>query len=597
MSASRRRVAVAALVALSVVAAAVGGGVHLGRLLDARGAGTAWSVLAGFASPDLSAETLSRIARLSLESLFIGLLGTALAALGGITLALLSARVPQLPDPPGRSVALRLAGESIRLCIRFALGVGRSIPDIVWAFLFVRLLGLGPGPGVLAIAVSTGGIMGKLFAELAEAVDPGPVHALRRAGAGRFAVLLHGVLPQVGRQFVAYGLYRLECSIRSASILGIVGAGGLGAEIELSIRYFQFDKLAVALLAVLAFVIALEAVSALLRRRRIRWTLATVALGSLAAAAYLDIPWSQLWRSSAPPLVLTGGLHEVMETARRALPLLGQTVAMAWCATIAAAAVAFVMAPLASREVAVRSFLVNPPRPGGIAGAARRLSFAAARTALQICRAMPELTLALLFVLWVGPGPTAGVLAMAVHTAGALGRLYSDIYEEVERGPVAALESSGASRLAVWIHGVLPQVSPRVLAFTLYRFEVNVRMTAIVGFAGAGGIGDAIHTAISLFHVADLAVLLGVMVVAVTALDWAGDRARHRILMGRFGVTREHRGRRRPTRLSGYRVNPLDRRNGQRNGDDHAEERSHADGRGDPGQRDAVVRLLGAGED
>ena len=449
------------------------------------------------------------------------------------------------------------------------LGVGRSIPDIVWAFLFVRLLGLGPGPAVLAIAVSAGGIIGKLFAELAEAVDPGPVHALRRAGAGRLAVLVHGVLPQVQRQFVAYGLYRMECSIRSASILGVVGAGGLGTEIAISVRYFQFDKLATALLAVLALVIALESVSALLRRRRIRWTLASVALGSIGAAAYLEIPWAQLWRSSAPPVAIAFNIREAMETAGRALPLLWQTLAMAWCATIAAAVIAFLLAPLASREVAVRSFLVDPPRPFGIAGAARRLAFAAARTVLQVCRAMPELTLALLFVLWVGPGPTAGVLAMAVHTAGALGRLYSDIYEEVERGPVAALEASGAPRLALWIHGVLPQVSPRILAFTLYRFEVNVRMTAIVGFAGAGGIGDAIHTAISLFHLADLVVLLAVMVLAVTALDWAGDRARHRILMRRYG----------------------------RNGDDHVQVRSHADERGDPGQRDAVVRLLGAGED
>ncbi len=595
MTTPRRRVAVASLVGLSLVVAAGVSDVHVERVLDARGASSAWSVLAGFASPDLSADFLSRIARLSLESLFIGLLGTALAALTGTSLALMSVRVPLLPDPPGRSIALRLAGEGIRFCVRFVLGVGRSIPDIVWAFLFVRLLGLGPGPAVLAIAVSTGGIIGKLFAELAEAVDPGPVHALRRAGAGRLAVLVHGVLPQVQRQFVAYGLYRLECSIRSASILGVVGAGGLGSEIALSVRYQEYDKLATALLAVLAFVIALEAASAFLRRRRIRWTLAAVALGSLAAVAYLDIPWSQQWRSASPPAaVALGGMSEAIDTARRALPLLAQTVAMAWCATIAAAAVAFLMAPLASREVAVRSFLVDPPRPGGIAAVPRRLAFAATRAAFQLSRAMPELTLALLFVLWVGPGATAGVLAMAVHTAGALGRLYGDIYEEVERGPVAALEASGASRLAVWVHAVLPQVSARVLAFTLYRFEVNVRMTVIVGFVGAGGIGDAIHTAISLFHTADLVVLLAVMLLAVTALDWAGDRARHRILMGRFGVRGGPRVRR-PTRLTSYRVNPVDHR--RQNGDDHVQEQSHANRRGDPGQRDAVVRLLGAGED
>jgi phosphonate transport system permease protein len=158
-----------------------------------------------------------------------------------------------------------------------------------------------------------------------------------------------------------------------------------------------------------------------------------------------------------------------------------------------------------------------------------------ARLVLQVCRAMPELTLALVFVVWVGPGPFAGVLAVGLHTVGVLGRLYTDVYEEVEPGPVGALESTGASRFGIWIYGVVPQVSARILAFTLYRFEVNVRVTAMVGFVGAGGIGDAIHTAISLFHTADLILLLAVILGVVTLMDAAGDRLRFRILTARFG--------------------------------------------------------------
>jgi phosphonate transport system permease protein len=588
----KRRIAIAALVGISLAAAARASGLHLGRLLEPGGAASAWGVVSAFASPDLSADFLARIARLSLESLFIGVLGTALAALVGVTLALVAARVPDLPDPPGGGAIVRVAGGGVRFCVRFVLGVLRAIPDIVWAFLFVRLLGLGPGPAVLAIAVSSGGSIGKLFAELAEAVDPGPVHALRRTGAGRLGVLLYGVLPQVQRQFVAYALFRLECSIRSASILGVVGAGGLGTEIALSVRYFEYDRLATALIAVLVFVIGLEAVSARLRRMRIRWTLVTAALGSVAALAYLDIPWSDLWRASAVAAQMAiGTAADAIDVARDALPRALETVAMAWCATIAAAAIAFLLAPLASRPLTVGSYLPDPPRPRGLARGARWLGLAAARGGFQICRAMPELTLALLFVVWVGPGATAGALAIALHTVGVFGRLYGDIYEEVEPGPAAALEATGASRLGVWAYGVLPQVLPRILAFTLYRFEVNVRMTAIVGFVGAGGIGDAIHTAISLFHVADLVVLLAVILGLVTALDWIGDRARHRILTGRFGA-RSVRRWRKPTRLANYRVDPL-----ESGGDDDAHDETRAGRHPAPDRRDAVVRLLGAGED
>lgn len=543
--ATRRRFLVFVLVVLSVVLTAHIGDVRIGALFDAQGSASAWALVTGLASPDLSGDFLLHIARLSLESLLIGVLGTALAVVIGFSLAMLGTRVPHLPDPPGGSRITTLAGEAVRTAVRFVLGLFRTIPDIVWAYLFVRLVGLGPGPAVLAIGVATGGIIGKLFAELAESADPEPIHALRRAGTGRFGVLLYGVLPQVQRQWVGYALFRLECSIRSASILGVVGAGGLGSEIALSVRYFQYDKLATALLAVLGFVAAIEAFSAFLRRRRIRWTLWSAAIGTVVAVLYLDIPWSEIWSSAlVPDSVVLGASSEVGPFIRRALGLTLETVAMAWCATVAAAVIAFAIAPLAAGTLTVGSHLRDSPLAGGPGRLLRWFVFAGCRLVLQVCRAMPELTLALLFILWVGPGPFAGVLAIALHTVGVLGRLYTDVYEEVERRPVGALESTGASRFGVWVYGVVPQVAPRILAFTLYRFEVNVRATAMVGFVGAGGIGDAIHTAISLFHFGDLFLLLGVILAVVTALDWLGDRLRFRLLTARFGPRERRRGRR-----------------------------------------------------
>jgi hypothetical protein len=125
-------------------------------------------------------------------------------------------------------------------------------------------------------------------------------------------------------------------------------------------------------------------------------------------------------------------------------------------------------------------------------------------------------------------------MAICIHTIGVLARLYSDIYEDVEPGSVSALENAGASRFGVWLYGIFPQSAPRMLTFTLYRFEVNVRATAMVGFVGAGGIGDSIDTSISLFHGKDLLMLLAVLFGLVVTLDFFGDRVRQHILTRRF---------------------------------------------------------------
>lgn len=349
-----------------------------------------------------------------------------------------------------------------------------------------------------------------------------------------WAVFVYGVFPLVRAQWIGYALFRLECAIRSASILGVVGAGGLGYEIDLSIRYFQFDKLATTLLAVLAYVVALEVASGFLRKRKARWTCGLFALGALFGVAWLDIPWGDLFGASAltQTWAFVSGFANpnlsgdfVWSAAKLALA----TVAMAWCATVAAAAIAMVLAPMAARTFTVTGFLPHPPgrRRVSIPGA---IVFGVARLTLQITRAFPELVWALIFVVWVGPGPTAGVLAVTVHTIGILGRLYGEVLEDLDPEQARALESAGAARPARFIYGALPQAAPRLLAFTLFRFEVNIRLTAMVGFVGAGGLGDALHTAISLFHMRDLATLIGVLLATVLVIDHLGDRARARLL-------------------------------------------------------------------
>ncbi|MFM2347130.1 MAG: hypothetical protein RL654_1883 [Pseudomonadota bacterium] len=524
---------------LIVLAVLLSGGIALpltgaqpSKLFDADGLKNAADILSGLARPDFSAEFLARVLELSLESLLIGVLGTVMATALGTLLALVAIRVPDLDDPPQRRPAWQrgltaLLRQGARLLLNFC----RSVPEIVWAYLFVQLLGLGPGAAVLAIMLTVGGNIGKLYAELAEALEPGAIRALRATGASRGAVLLHAVLPQVRRAWTGYALFCLECNIRIGSILGVVGAGGLGSEIALSLRYYQYDKLATTLLAVLVFVVALEALGARLRRGPLPRTLALAGLGTAAALWRLEIPWADLWSGSSSVALLSfDHLAPDAVFVRTVARQTGETVLMAWAATLASALGAAVLAPLAAVHLSTGSFLPDPPRPAWPRRLARWLGRQSARAVLQLTRVMPELTLALVFVVWVGGGPLAGILAIAVHNLGVMGRLFADVLDEAEPGPPAVLQAQGAGRLAVFVAGVWPQVRARLAAFALYRFEVNVRATTMVGFVGAGGIGDALHTAISLFHVRDLTLLLIVLLSLVALVDLVGDRLRARLL-------------------------------------------------------------------
>lgn len=207
---------------------------------------------AGFYPADLSTVHLVQIGRASLETLAMSALGTLLAALLGLGLALPAA---------GRfgAVAGALA--------RFVLNALRSIPELVWAALMVLAAGLGPNAGTLALALHTAGVLGRLFAEALENTPPEPAEAIRLAGGGHVAAFLYGTLPGVWPQLIAYSLYRWENNIRMASVLGFVGAGGLGQMLYVSLSLFQQAQAATVILAMLLLVLAVDALSGWARQR------------------------------------------------------------------------------------------------------------------------------------------------------------------------------------------------------------------------------------------------------------------------------------------------------------------------------------------
>lgn len=152
------------------------------------------------------------------------------------------------------------------------------------------------------------------------------------------------------------------------------------------------------------------------------------------------------------------------------------------------------------------------------------------RRSLEIMRTVPELVWALIFVFCFGVGPLAGVLAIAIHAAGALGKLYSEANENVDMRPVEGVKASGGSWADQMRWGVFPQVLPNVISYTLLRFEINVRSSSIIGYVGAGGLGQELRTAISLQEYTNLSALFLIIFATVIVIDWASERIRHRII-------------------------------------------------------------------
>ncbi len=212
--------------------------------------------IGGFFPPEASPAFLARLGWASLETLAMSALGTLIAVVFSLALALPASRAP------------RTAGASaIRGLTRLVLNALRSIPELVWAALWVIAAGLGPFPGTLALAAHTVGVLGRLFADTLENLPGAPARALRENGASAAAVFVYATLPQALPQLMSYALYRWENNIRAASILGVVGAGGLGQMLYFHLSLFQMREAASVVLAMLAIVALVDMLSFFARRR------------------------------------------------------------------------------------------------------------------------------------------------------------------------------------------------------------------------------------------------------------------------------------------------------------------------------------------
>lgn len=197
----------------------------------------------------------------------------------------------------------------------------------------------------------------------------------------------------------------------------------------------------------------------------------------------------------------------------RWLRLLGETLLMAYVGTVLGVIGAFVLSFLAAANVAPSRWL---------RWVVRRFC--------EVCRTVPELVFALVFVIAFGLGPVAGVLAVAIHTVGALGKLFAEVVENIDTKPVEGIIAGGSSWPVAMRFGALPQTLSNFVSYALLRFEINVRSTAVMGFVGAGGIGQDLIEAIRKFYYSDVSAILVLIIITVSVIDTVTSHVRHRLI-------------------------------------------------------------------
>jgi phosphonate transport system permease protein len=222
----------------------------------------------GLFPPEISPAFLGNMVHLMLETVQISVLGTAIAIVLGFPLGVwaLRARGEEVSRASLGTVAW-LLGWTRYYAARTVLNLLRAVPELVWALIFVVAVGLGPFPGVLALAAHSTGILGKLYAELFESVDQQLVEAGRSTGAGKLGVLLFVQLPSTLPVVLSYTLFRWECNMRAATLLGFVGAGGIGSQLIISMKLYQYREVLTLTIGILALVVLVDCVGQVIRTR------------------------------------------------------------------------------------------------------------------------------------------------------------------------------------------------------------------------------------------------------------------------------------------------------------------------------------------
>ena len=482
-----------------------------------------------------------RIISLTLETLWIALLGTFGAVILSYPLAIGAA-------------ANTTTHPIIRFVCRSIITLSRAVPELILAAIFVVAYGPGPAGGVVALALHSIGMIGRLFSDAIEEASEASSEAVTSVGATRRQRIRSAVIPQALPSFVATALFRLEINIRGSAVLGLVGAGGIGTLISESLETIQYKPALAAVIVVFFVILVVELVSTSIRQSLIGeaatqqqnkqrgWLSSFINRrdASLNKTAYetraISAPWTteRLFRASAfvffvallffaittvnidwinafqstPKIgTILGQMFPPSAGGEYSLMIKGliESLAIAIVSTFLGVAVALPLGILMARNINVR----------------RSLSFGT-RIGVLGLRGIPELIIAVIFVSAMGLGPVPGTLALSVTVAVFASKLFADSLEEINPAPREAVSAVGASKVQEFFSAVVPQfISPFVSNF-FYLLDVFFRSSTVLGIVGGGGIGFLLISSIRVYQFKlTMAIVLSVYLI-VLVIEWLG---------------------------------------------------------------------------
>lgn len=445
--------------------------------------------------------------------------------------------------------------------VRGLLAIPRGIHELLWGLFFLNIFGLDPLVAILAIGIPFGATVAKVFAETLDEVDKRPFFALLNSGATPLKAIFYGLIPVALPDLLSYAFYRLECAIRSAAVLGVVGAGGLGYQILLSMQTLNYNETWTLFYALMLLSGGADWWSAQVRQRLGRTDVAcgwlepgqngrflpplandTVLLRSVTAVSilvplsfiYLQPNFGLLWAertqrlldditSKAWPLELT------VPDIQNLFQLSQATLAMSIVAFVLASVGGVVLSFLAARTFFEPGGVFHVQGNGRMHHLVHSITLNGTRALLLLMRAIPAPIWALMFLFVFFPGMLPGALALAIYNLGVLGRLMAEVAENLDKRPLTAINTLGANRGATFLYGLVPAVSPRYLAYSLYRWENLIRETVIVGLVGAGGLGRELTQQLAAFNYRAVLALLICTILLIFGVDLVSNAVRRTI--------------------------------------------------------------------
>lgn len=498
---------------------------NVGRIFGQRGTIDAplWVVILGKAKPydRIPGFETGKI----IETIAIGLMATLFSTILAVPVSFFAAH----------NIMRRIPGGSvIYYIVRSILNVVRAVDTVVWGLIIIVWVGLGSFAGVIALTIHSIAALGKLFSEEIEHIDPGPVEAIEAAGGNFFQVIRYAVIPQIIPSFLSYTLLRWDINMRSATVIGFVAGGGIGFFVLETIRLGGYQQYAAALWAVAVVIILVDFISSKLRFNILKdqpkivakmpaWikirNIFYIFLGVIVFIYCWDVtnislkslfdPGNTFFRL-VKDFITIDLSPKVINNVTRELII---TTMQAFMATTLGGLFALPFSFLAAKNLTGKSVF-------------SAWIFYLTRSMFNILRSIEALLYVAIFVFWVGIGAFAGMLALAITTFALLGKLFSEAIENIDSGPIEAINATGATKLQTVIYAIVPQVVPPFLSYLIYQWDINIRMATIIGFAGGGGIGLMLSTFFGSlqYHKAGTVVVAIVLIVAM--MDFASAKIR-----------------------------------------------------------------------